>query len=152
MVWQDLAELALFIGILALTTRPLGLYLSKVFARERTFLDPVVGPVERLIYQVSGVSPAEDQTWRAYVFDLLMFSLVTMAMTYLVLELQPYLPLNPQNFPAMPWHLALNTAVSFTTNTNWQAYGGESTLGTCSRWLAWPLTTSSRQRSASLPA
>ena len=145
-------ELALFVAILAVTAKPLGLYMQKVFERQRTWLDPVLGPVERLCYRLCRVDPAEEQSWRRYALDLLMFSFVTLLVTYAILRLQQHLPLNPQNFPAMPWHLALNTAVSFTTNTNWQSYGGESTLGYFAQMVGLRRTTSSRRRSASLPA
>ncbi len=121
-------QLALFVGILLATTRPMGVYLFRVLdAQGGTFLDPVLKPVERLCYRVFGVDPAREQKWQQYALSMLAFSLVGALFTYAILRLQHLLPLNPQGFGPFSDHLAFNTAVSFTTNTNWQSYGGEST-------------------------
>ena len=135
MIWQDYAELTLFVLILAVTAKPLGIYMSRVFGRERTWLDPVLLPFERLIYRVCQIRPDEDQGWVSYTRDLLVFSAIGIVFTYGILRLQQFLPLNPQNFANLPWHLALNTAISFATNTNWQSYGGESTLSYASQMI-----------------
>jgi K+-transporting ATPase ATPase A chain len=126
-------QFALYIGALLLITKPLGLYLMRVLdAQGRTWLDPVVRPVARFTYHVCGIDPAREQGWFAYTVSLLLFSLVGMLLTYLILRFQDRLPLqalfNPQKLPGLTPHLAFNTAASFTTNTNWQFYGGESTM------------------------
>ena len=129
--------LAFFLILLALT-KPTGIYLHRVFEGERTWLTPVLGPVERLIYRASGVHADEDMPWTVYTLALLAFSVVTLVLTFGLLRLQGHLPLNPQGFGAkeMTPDLAFNTAVSFTTNTNWQAYSGESTLSYFSQMVA----------------
>src|SRR5262249_4480984 len=107
---------------------PLGLYMARVFSGERTFLDPVMRPLERAIYRLCGVYPDVEQTWVDYAAAMLMFSAVGMLLLYGLERLQGFLPLNPQKFGAVTPDLAFNTAASFTTNTNWQAYAGESTM------------------------
>jgi len=122
-------QLTLYILVLLLLTRPVGLYLTRVLdANGRTFLDPALKPVEGLFYRFLGVDPRKEQDWKQYVLSLLAFSLVGLLFTYAILRLQNFLPLNPQGFGALSPDLAFNTAVSFTTNTNWQSYAGESTL------------------------
>lgn len=130
-------QFALFVGALLLLTKPLGLYLVQVLdTRGRTFLDPVVRPFERLTYRVCGIDPAKEQSWIGYTFALLAFSLVGLLFTYFILRFQDRLPLNPQNFPGLAPALAFNTAVSFTTNTNWQSYTGEATMSYFSQMVA----------------
>src|ERR1700722_10317790 len=130
-------ELVIYLGALVLVTKPLGLYLGRVFdANGRTWLDPVVRPLEKLTYWIFRVDPAKEQGWKQYTFAMLIFSLVSCLFTYAILRLQDILPLNPQKFPALSQHLAFNTAVSFTTNTNWQSYGGESTMSYLSQMVA----------------
>jgi K+-transporting ATPase ATPase A chain len=133
---RDIIQLILFIGLLALTAKPLGLYLSRVFEGSRTLLSPVMGPVERLLYRLIGVDATEDQSWSRYAVQLLVFSAVSMLFTYAVLRLQHILPLNPAGMGVISPHLAFNTAMSFTTNTNWQSYGGESTMSYLSQMVA----------------
>ncbi len=116
-----------FLLILAVT-KPLGIYMKRVFAGERTFLDPVVGPVEKLLYRLGGVGPLKDQTWLSYGGAMLIFNVVGLVVVYAMQRLQHLLPFNPDKLPAVPPALAWNTAVSFTTNTNWQAYTGEATM------------------------
>ena len=130
-------QLALFVGALAVITKPMGLYLMQVLdPKGKTWLDPVVRPLERLSYWVMGVRAEQEQTWRQYTWAMLLFSLVSCVFTYAILRLQNYLPLNPQGFGALSPHLAFNTAVSFTTNTNWQSYSGESTMSYLSQMVA----------------
>lgn len=117
----------LFLAVL-LVIKPLGLYMARVFSGERTFLSPVLGRVERDLYRVSGISPEKEQSWLGYTLAMLTFSLAGFVALYAMLRLQAYLPLNPQGFPGLPSDLAFNTAVSFVTNTNWQNYGGETTM------------------------
>jgi K+-transporting ATPase ATPase A chain len=122
-------QISVFVGILSLLTRPVGLYLFKVMeTKEKTILTPVMGPLERLFYRLLGVNPEKEQTWKQYAVSLLSLSLVGAAFTYAILRVQNVLPLNPQHFGPVSDHLSFNTAVSFTTNTNWQSYGGEFTL------------------------
>jgi K+-transporting ATPase ATPase A chain len=122
-------QLAVYLGALLAITKPMGLYLMRVLdANGRSWLDPVFKPLERLTYRVMGVDSTKEHDWRQYTFAMLLFSLVSCVFTYAILRLQHVLPLNPQGFGPMSPDLAFNTAVSFTTNTNWQAYGGESTL------------------------
>ncbi len=133
----DWMQLALFVAALALITKPMGLYLVRVLdANGRTWLDPVLKPMERLTYWVMGVKPEREQDWKQYTFAMLLFSLVSCLFTYAILRLQQWLPLNPQGFGPMSPDLAFNTATSFTTNTNWQSYGGESTLSYLSQMVA----------------
>ena len=126
--WGHLAELALLLGLLAATAAPLGHYLQCVFRQEPTWLSPILGPFERAIYRLAGVDPKEEGDWLRYAKELLFFAAVSLLPTYAILRLQHWLPLNPQGFSGVSWHLALNTALSFATNTDWQSYGGESTL------------------------
>src|SRR6266496_646670 len=122
-------QLAIFLIALALITKPMGLYLVQVLdANGRTFLDPLLRPLERATYRAMGIRPNEEHNWKQYTLAMLLFSLVGCIFTYAILRLQNLLPLNPQGFAAVNSDLAFNTAASFTTNTNWQNYGGESTL------------------------
>jgi potassium-transporting ATPase potassium-binding subunit len=122
-------QLALFVAALAAFTKPLGLYLMRVLdANGRTWLDPVLRPLERLTYRLMGVPADREQDWKQYTLAMLLFSLVSCVFTYAILRLQHLLPLNPQGLGALSPHLAFNTATSFTTNTNWQSYVGETTM------------------------
>jgi potassium-transporting ATPase potassium-binding subunit len=130
-------QLALFLGLLLLVTRPMGVYLYRVLDPQgKTFLDPLLKPVERLFYRLMHVDPGSEQDWKRYTLSLLLFSLVGLLFTYAILRLQRLLPLNPQRLGPVNEHLAFNTAVSFTTNTNWQFYGGESTMSYFSQMVA----------------
>jgi K+-transporting ATPase ATPase A chain len=129
-------QLALFMGVLFLATKPLGLYLVRVLDPEgKTWLDRPLKPVERLLYRVLRVDPKKEQDWKQYARSLIVFSLAGLLFTYAVLRLQRVLPLNPQNFGPVKPDLAFNTAASFTTNTNWQNYGGETTLSYLSQMV-----------------
>ena len=122
-------QLALYLLVLWLLTKPVGLYLVRVLdAQGKTFLDPALKPVERLLYRLIGVDPKKEQDWKQFTLSLLVFSLVGLLFTYAILRFQHLLPLNPQRFGPLKPDLAFNTAVSFTTNTNWQNYAGEVTL------------------------
>ncbi len=120
--------IALFLLLLTLATRPLGGYLKRVFDGERTLLSAVLGPVERGFYKLAGVRADEDQPWTRYAVAMLVFSLGGYLLLFAIQQLQGLLPLNPLGFGALTGDLSLNTAVSFVTNTNWQSYGGESTI------------------------
>jgi K+-transporting ATPase ATPase A chain len=133
----DWLQLAIYVAALAVITKPMGLYLVQVLdANGRTWLDRVVKPFEQLTYRLMGVKSEREQDWKEYAFAMLLFSLVSCLFTYGILRLQHLLPLNPQAFGATSPDLAFNTAVSFTTNTNWQNYGGESTLSYLSQMVA----------------
>jgi potassium-transporting ATPase potassium-binding subunit len=121
-------QISLLFVAVALVIKPLGLYMARVFGGERTFLSPVLVPLERGIYRLSGIDERKEQGWLAYTLSMLAFSLVGFVSLYAILRLQAYLPLNPQGFAAVPADLAFNTAVSFVTNTNWQNYAGEATM------------------------
>jgi K+-transporting ATPase ATPase A chain len=130
-------QLALYVVLLLLITKPFGIYLFHVLdANGKTFLDPVLKPLERLTYRMLGADPEREQGWIHYTIAMLIFSMVTMVFTYAILRLQNLLPLNPQQLPAVKGALAFNTAASFMTNTNWQNYGGESTMSYLSQMLA----------------
>ncbi|MFA5110182.1 MAG: potassium-transporting ATPase subunit KdpA [Desulfobaccales bacterium] len=129
-------QLAFFSIMLLALTKPVGLYLVQVLdVNGRTWLDPALKPVERLIYRFSGIDPAKEQDWKGYAISVLIFSLITLLLTYLILRLQGVLPLNPQGLSGVTGDLAFNTAASFTTNTNWQNYGGESTMSYLSQMV-----------------
>ncbi|MHC1549755.1 potassium-transporting ATPase subunit KdpA [Phyllobacterium sp. K27] len=121
-------QISLTLLAVLLAIKPLGLYMSHVFAGERTFLSPVLKPVEGAFYAVAGIDQNREQSWMAYAFGVLLFSIAGFLTLYGILRLQDILPLNPQGFPGVAPDLAFNTAVSFVTNTNWQSYGGETTM------------------------
>jgi K+-transporting ATPase ATPase A chain len=121
-------QYALFSLILLATVRPVGGYLARVLEGDRTWLDPILRPIERLIYKLSGVDAGREMKWQEYAFAVLGFSAVSMVMTYAIERLQNLLPWNPQHLAAVGPDLAWNTAASFTTNTNWQAYTPETTM------------------------
>jgi potassium-transporting ATPase potassium-binding subunit len=121
-------QIAIFAAIIAAITVPLGSYMTRVFAGERTFLSPVLRPVETLFYRICGVDPDREQNWIVYSVGVLLFNLFLCLSLYVLMRVQAGLPFNPQGFGGVAPDLTLNTAVSFTTNTNWQNYGGESTL------------------------
>ena len=123
--WLQIA--AFLLAVLAVTP-VIGRYMTRVFNRERTWLDVVLRPVERGVYRLTGVDDTHDMRWTEYAFAMLAFSAVSMIVLYLMQRTQQWLPFNPQRFPAVPPALAFNTAASFTTNTNWQAYTGEQTM------------------------
>src|SRR5271170_1185053 len=122
-------QIALFSVIVILITRPFGGYMTCVFAGERTFLWPVLRPVERAVYWCCGVDENEEQHWLTYAMAMLLFSVVGFVTLYALQRLQWYLPFNPQGQTAVEQSSALNTSVSFVTNTNWQSYSGETTMG-----------------------
>ena len=122
-------QIFVFLGLVLAVTKPLGVYMTRVFAGERTILDPVLRPIERLLYRATGVDEKHEMRWTEYATTMLMFSAVSMLVLYLLERVQGVMPFNPQHLGAVvPEHLAFNTAASFTTNTNWQAYSGETTM------------------------
>src|SRR5438477_4984233 len=122
-------QLAVYVIALAAITKPMGLYRMQVLdANGKTWFDPVLRPLERLTYSLMGVKPGKEHDWKQYTLAMLLFSLVSCIFTYAILRLQHLLPLNPQGLGPVSPDLAFNTAVSFTSNTNWQSYSGESTM------------------------
>ena len=128
MNWQGWAEIALTLTLAVGLGWPIGVYMSRVWNGERTWLDPILKPVEAVFYKACGVDGAKSQGWLGYAGALLAFNAVGFALLYAMLRLQGFLPLNPQGFSGLSEHLAFNTAISFVTNTNWQSYGGETTM------------------------
>jgi K+-transporting ATPase ATPase A chain len=122
-------QIFVFLAVILAITKPLGVFMARVFSGERTFLDPVARPIESLLYRVTGVDEGHEMRWTEYAFAMLLFSGTSMLLLYLLERTQHLLPwLNPQKFAAVPPVLAFNTAASFTTNTNWQNYSGEATM------------------------
>jgi len=122
-------QIFLFLALVLLITKPIGIFMTRVFNREKTFLDPLLRPIERLIYRLTGVEEDHEMRWTEYAVAMLLFSVVSMIVLYVMQRVQGYLPFNPQKLGAVsPTALAFNTAASFTTNTNWQNYGGETTM------------------------
>src|SRR5580765_1696161 len=122
-------QIVVFLALIFAVTKPMGIFMSRVFSRERTFMDPVLRPIERLLYRVTGVNEEHEMRWTEYAVAMLLFSAISMLVLYLIQRIQGMLPWNPQHLAGVtPEHLAFNTAASFTTNTNWQAYSGETTM------------------------
>ncbi|HEY3383061.1 MAG TPA: potassium-transporting ATPase subunit KdpA [Vicinamibacterales bacterium] len=121
-------QILLFLGVVSAVTVPLGRFMARVFTNQRTLLDGLVAPVERLVYRIARVDPTREMRWTEYAAAALLFGLVSMVSVYLLQRVQAWLPLNPQHLPAVPPGLAFNTAASFATNTDWQAYSGETTM------------------------
>src|SRR5579872_4957481 len=122
-------QIGVYLILLLAITKPMGVYMARVFSGEKTFMDPMLRPVERLLYRVTGVDETHEMRWTEYAVSMLLFSVVSMIVLYLMERLQGHLPFNPQKLGAVsPPALAFNTAASFTTNTNWQNYSGETTM------------------------
>ena len=128
-------QLALFLGALVALAKPLGSYMARVLEGKPCGLDRALGWCERGVYRLAGVDPQQEMGWRTYAFAVMAFNLLGIAAVYLLLRLQGALPLNPQGFAGTTPDLAFNTAVSFASNTNWQSYGGETTLAYLSQML-----------------
>jgi K+-transporting ATPase ATPase A chain len=128
MTFNSYLQIGIYFVILLLLVKPLGLYMARVYQGEPTFLDRIFVPLERLCYQLLGIKPEDEMDWKTYTLALLVFSAISFLVVYLIQRLQGFLPLNPQNFGATSPNLSFNTAISFVTNTNWQNYGGETTL------------------------
>ena len=125
---KEIVQILLYLILLIVLTPILGRFMAKVFKNERHILKPVFGWLEKLIYSVSGIDSKEEMNWKRYTYGILIFNFFGFLVVFLLQMLQQYLPLNPQHLPNVSWHLSFNTAVSFMTNTNWQSYGGETTL------------------------
>ena len=128
MTGNDFVQIFLFFGVLLLLAKPLGVYMARVYEGQLSGMNGVLGPVERLFYRMCGIKPDEEMSWKKYAASVLLFSAAGFFFLYLLQRLQGILPLNPQKFAGVPPDLSFNTAVSFITNTNWQSYGGETTM------------------------
>jgi K+-transporting ATPase ATPase A chain len=129
MTLQGWAQIALYAFVVVVISRPLGGYMTRVYNGERTLLTPLLQPVERLLYRAAGVDETREQNWVTYAFAMLFFSIAGFVTLYLLQRLQGYLPLNPQERPNIEPSSAFNTAISFVSNTNWQSYKPEATMG-----------------------
>ena len=127
MTLSGLFEIFLTLGLTVAAAYPIGVYMADVFDNRPTFLTPICGPIEQALYRLAGVEPDIEQKWHEYAIAMVAFGGACMLGLYALLRLQGWLPLNPQGFPGVPPDLAFNIAISFITNANWQAYGGETT-------------------------
>src|SRR5512143_3732879 len=121
----DILQVLLFIALLIAITPPLGKFMAKVFMGEKHFFVPVFGGIEKLFYRLPGINPDEGMDWKKYLYSVLLFNFFWLVLLMVIQLTQKWLPLNPQNLDNVPFWLSFNTAVSFVTNTNWQAYAGE---------------------------
>jgi len=133
---NGILQIALFFLVVLALTKPMGAYMAKVFAGERTLLHPALRPIEKAAYRVCGIDEAQEQRWTAYAGGVLVFSLVSLLLTYLIMRVQQWLPWNPQGLANVEQFLSFNTAASFTTNTNWQAYTPETTMSYFTEMMA----------------
>ena len=129
-------QLIIYMVVLIALAKPLGSFMARVYQGERTFLDPILRPVEKLIYRLSGVDPNVEMNWKVYALAMLLFNVLGLLVVYVLQRVQGFLPLNPQGFGAVSPDSSWNTAVSFATNTNWQGYGGETTMSYLTQMLA----------------
>jgi K+-transporting ATPase ATPase A chain len=129
-------QLIIYMVVLIALTKPLGIFMARVYQGERTFLDPILRPVEKLIYRLSGVDPNVEMNWKVYALAMILFNVLGLLVVYVLQRVQGFLPLNPQGFGAVSPDSSWNTAVSFATNTNWQGYGGETTMSYLTQMLA----------------
>jgi K+-transporting ATPase ATPase A chain len=128
MTGNAIVQIVVYFSVLLFLAKPLGVYMARVYEGQPSGLDRILGPVERLFYRICGIKPGEEMDWKTYAGAVLFFSAAGMFLLYVIQRAQGMLPLDPQHLPAVPPDLAFNTAVSFITNTNWQSYGGESTM------------------------
>jgi K+-transporting ATPase ATPase A chain len=136
MTLNGILQIGFYLVVLVLAAKPLGTFMARVFQRERTFLDPIFGPVERFIYRLSKINPDEEMDWKENAAAMLLFNFAGLLVVYLIQRIQQFLPLNPQSMAAVTPDSSFNTAVSFATNTNWQGYGGETTMSYLTQMLA----------------
>ncbi len=136
MTANGIIQILFYLVVLTALSYPLGMFMARVYQRGRTFLDRVVGPIERFLYRMAGIDPGVEMDWKQNALAMLIFNFAGLAVVYAVQRLQQYLPLNPQGFGAVSPDSSFNTAVSFATNTNWQGYGGETTMSYLTQMLA----------------
>ena len=135
MTISSIAQLALYFVVLIAVGFPLGLYMARVYEGEKTFLDPIIAPLERILYRLFGIHPTDEMNWKTYALAMLVFNVLGFVAVYVLQRVQGFLPLNPQAFGAVSPDSSLNTAVSFASNTNWQGYGGETTMSYLTQML-----------------
>ncbi len=135
MTTNGILQIVVYLVVLVLLARPLGAFMARVFQRERTFLDPILGPVERFIYRVARINPDEEMDWKANTVAMLLFNIVGLLVVYALQRFQQFLPFNPQGFGPVTPDSSFNTSVSFATNTNWQGYSGETTMSYLTQML-----------------
>ena len=136
MTLNGILQIAFYLVVLVLAVKPLGIFMARVYQRERTFLDPIFGPLERFIYRLAGINPDEEFDWKENAIAMLVFNFAGLLVVYALQRLQQFFPLNPQSMTAVSPDSSFNTAVSFATNTNWQGYGGETTMSYLTQMLA----------------
>ena len=132
---NGILQIVVYIIVLVLAVKPLGAFVARMFQREKTFLDPILGPIERFTYRISGINPDEEMDWKQNAVAMLLFNFIGLIIVYALQRLQQFLPLNPQGMGAVTPDSSFNTAVSFASNTNWQGYGGETTMSYLTQML-----------------
>ena len=135
MTANGVLQILVYLAVLLLLTKPLGVYMARVYSGERTFMDRILDPIERLFYRLAGIYPDQEMDWKVYAIAMLVFNLFGLLVVYALQRLQYLLPLNPQGMAAVTPDSSFNTAVSFATNTNWQGYGGETTMSYLTQML-----------------
>jgi K+-transporting ATPase ATPase A chain len=136
MTINGIFQITVYLGLIILLAKPLGTYMARVYEGEHTFVHRIFLPVERFLYRLSGVNSAQEMDWKVYTVAMLAFNLVGLLAVYLLQRFQAFLPLNPQGMLAVTPDSSFNTAVSFASNTNWQGYGGETTMSYLTQMLA----------------
>ncbi len=136
MTLNGIFQIIFYLVVLVLLAKPLGEFMARVFEGKRTFLHPIFGPVEKFIYRVSGINPDEEMDWKQNAIAMMVFNVIGILIVYGLQRLQQFLPLNPEHFGAVTPDSSFNTAVSFATNTNWQGYGGETTMSYLTQMMA----------------
>ena len=135
MNWNNVIQGLIFLAAVILLVKPLGIYMARIYEGKPAGLNVLLGPVERWIYRLSGIHPEAGMSWKTYAVAMMLFNIIGIVVVYALQRLQAHLPLNPMSMPAVAPDLAFNTAVSFATNTNWQSYGGETTLSYLTQML-----------------
>ena len=136
MNWNNIIQGGIYLTVLVLLVKPLGTYMARIYEGKPTGLNVWLGPIERLIYRLSGINPETSMPWKTYAVAVVIFNIIGIVVVYAIQRLQPHLPLNPMSMPPVTPDLAFNTAMSFATNTNWQSYGGETTLSYFTQMMA----------------
>ena len=148
MTSNGVLQLLVYLVVLIALAKPLGWFMARVYQGKPCGLDRLLGPIERLIYRLAGIKADQEQGWKSYTIALLVFNALGILVVYGLQRLQGFLPLNPQGMSAVSPDSSFNTAISFATNTNWQGYGGETTMSYLTQMLAWACRTSSPPRRA----
>ena len=136
---EEVFLILLFLLIVTIFAIPIGKYMSKVFTGKKTFMTPVIRPFEKFIYRICSIDENQEMTWKRYAYALIIFNIIGITFLFVLQLIQNFLPLNPAHMSSVRWDTALNTAISFTTNTNWQSYAGESTMSYLTQMLGMTL-------------